>query len=95
VGGSVSTGVHSLIEPAVEGLPVLFGPVHDNSFEALRLIEAEAAFPVRDQTEIRNLLRKLLEDRSAREAAGARARRYVESQLGATEKCVEAIAEYL
>jgi 3-deoxy-D-manno-octulosonic-acid transferase len=95
VGGGFSTGVHSVIEPAVEGLPVLFGPVHDNSFEALRLIEAEAAFPVRDQADMRNMFRKLLEDGSAREAAGARARRYVESQLGATEKCVEAIAEYL
>jgi 3-deoxy-D-manno-octulosonic-acid transferase len=95
VGGSFSTGVHSVIEPAIEGLPVLFGPVHDNSFEALRLIEAGAGFAVESETDIRETLEHLLLDTNARMNAGDRARRYVESQLGATEKCVAAIEEYL
>jgi 3-deoxy-D-manno-octulosonic-acid transferase len=87
--------VHSVIEPAIERLPVLFGPVHDNSFEALRLIEVGAGWVVRNPTEIRDRLERLLYDDDAREKAGDRAGRYVESQLGATDKCVAEIADYL
>lgn len=95
IGGSFSTGVHSVIEPAIEGLPVIVGPVHDNSFEALRLIETGAAFVVQDQEDVRSRLESLLYDDDARDRAGVKARRYVESQLGATDKCVAALAEYL
>jgi 3-deoxy-D-manno-octulosonic-acid transferase len=95
VGGGFSTGVHSVIEPAVESLPVLFGPVHDNSFEALRLIEVGAGFPVGSERDVHDTLKRLLADAAARTGAGQRAREYVESQLGATEKCVAAVAEYL
>jgi len=95
VGGGFSTGVHSVIEPAIEGLPVLFGPVHDNSFEALRLLESGAGFAVHSADEIGACVTRLLDDESARQGAGEAARHYVESQLGATEKCVAAIEEYL
>jgi 3-deoxy-D-manno-octulosonic-acid transferase len=95
VGGAFSTGVHSVIEPAIEGLPVLFGPTHENSFEALRLIDARAGFAVETASDIAATLADLLSDAAAREAAGRAARAYVESQLGATEKCVAAIEEYL
>lgn len=95
VGGGFSTGVHSVIEPAIEGLPVLFGPQHDNSFEALRLRDAGAGFVVETVSDVEETLTRLLQDAPARDAAGDAARSYVESQLGATEKCVAAIEEYL
>jgi 3-deoxy-D-manno-octulosonic-acid transferase len=95
IGGSFSTGVHSVIEPAIEKMPVLFGPVHDNSFEALRLIECGAGFAVANGRDIRSHLEDLLYDKSALRRAGEAAARYVQSQLGATEKCMAAIEEYL
>ncbi|MGD8413066.1 MAG: glycosyltransferase N-terminal domain-containing protein [Candidatus Latescibacterota bacterium] len=95
VGGGFSTGVHSVIEPAIEGLPVLFGPHHDNSFEALRLREAGAGFTVESGKDVAEVLSRLLADDEFRRTAGAAARAYVESQLGATQKCVAAIADYL
>ena len=95
IGGSFSTGVHSVIEPAIEKMPVLFGPVHDNSFEALRLIECGAGFAVADGRDIHENLERLLYDESALRQAGEAAARYVQSQLGATEKCMAAIEEYL
>jgi 3-deoxy-D-manno-octulosonic-acid transferase len=95
IGGAFTTGVHSVIEPAIAGLPALFGPRHDNSFEALRLIERDAGWCVRDEAAIRERLEFLLYDDRARTAAGERARAYVESQLGATEKCLAAMADYL
>jgi 3-deoxy-D-manno-octulosonic-acid transferase len=95
VGGGFSTGVHSVIEPAIEGLPVLFGPAHENSFEALCLRDAGAGFAVDRAADVRDTLNRLLTDKEVCNAAGDAARAYVESQLGATEKCVAAIEEYL
>jgi 3-deoxy-D-manno-octulosonic-acid transferase len=95
VGGSFSTGVHSVIEPAIAGLPVLFGPVHANSFEALELLAAGAAFCETDARGIHDRLHAFVADEALRAAAGRRARAYVESQLGATQKCLAALREYI
>ncbi len=95
VGGSFSTGVHSVIEPAVMGIPVLFGPVHQNSFEALELLRYEAGIETRNEAEIFGALDSWANNASTRTEMGVNARRYVESQLGATERCMAAIHEYL
>lgn len=95
IGGSFSTGVHSVIEPAVMGIPVVFGPVHRNSFEAIRLVEEGAAFAVHNAVGMCDTLSSLVRDRNARAGAGARARAYVESQCGATQRCMDVISSYL
>jgi 3-deoxy-D-manno-octulosonic-acid transferase len=95
VGGSFTTGVHNVIEPAVMGIPVLFGPVHENSFEALQLIRHHAAIEVNTEAEIFDALGVLVKDRSKRTEMGKLARQFVESELGATQRCLEAIREYL
>lgn len=95
VGGAFSTGVHSVIEPAIAGVPVVFGPRHDNSFEALQLIARGAAVCARTADEIHDALSGFLSDDARRHRAGAAARAYVESQLGATEKCMAAVLPYL
>ncbi|HXV14832.1 MAG TPA: glycosyltransferase N-terminal domain-containing protein [Candidatus Krumholzibacteria bacterium] len=95
VGGAFTTGVHSVIEPAIAGVPVVFGPKHDNSFEALQLVERGAARVIRTADEAYHALAAWLRDEAARKSAGAAGRAYVESQLGATEKCMAALAPYL
>ncbi len=95
VGGSFSTGVHSVIEPAIAGVPVLFGPVHDNALEALELVARGAGFAVRDAASAERTLRTLLDDPSARRRAGEAAEAYVRSQLGATAKCLAQIEPFL
>ena len=95
VGGAFTTGVHSVIEPAIAGVPVVFGPRHDNSFEAIQLVEHGAARAIRTADEAYAALSTWLRDESARKAAGAAARAYVDSQLGATEKCMAALTPYL
>lgn len=95
VGGSFSTGVHNVIEPAVMGIPVLFGPVHKNSFEAIELLRHEAAIEAGGETEMFRALDAWATDPSKRAEMGGNARRYVESHLGATGRCLEAIREYL
>ena len=91
VGGAFSTGVHSVIEPAIAGIPVVFGPRHDNSFEAARLLRLGAATAVASAAEAYAALGGYLTDEALRRRAGAAGRAYVESQLGATEKCMAAL----
>lgn len=95
VGGAFTTGVHSVIEPAIAGVPVVFGPRHQNSFEALQLVERGAARTVRTVADVYAALGAWLRDETARAQAGRAARAYVESQLGATEKCMAALVKYL
>jgi 3-deoxy-D-manno-octulosonic-acid transferase len=95
VGGAFSTGVHSVIEPAIAGLPVVFGPKYENSFEAIQLIERGAATSVSNEEETYAALRRYLTDETVRRDAGAAATTYVRSQLGATEKCMAALSSYL
>lgn len=86
VGGSFSTGVHNVMEPAVFGQPVVFGPVHMNSFEALELIKAGCAFGATDTFSIEAALARFLVDDSLREQTGTRAMALIRDNIGATGK---------
>ena len=92
VGGSLffrgsNRGGHNLMEPAIAGVPVLFGPHHSSFAEtAAALVEAGAGAVVRDGEEIsRNLLR-LVEDEAGRRRMGEKARAAILSRQGATER---------
>lgn len=81
-GGLAGTGLHSVIEPAAAGLPVLFGSRHDR-WEASGLVETDAAREV-DRTNIYATLVALL-DPKRRRRMGEAARAYVRAHAGAGE----------
>lgn len=85
VGGSFSTGVHNVMEPAVFAQPVIFGPVNTNSFEAGELIKAGCAFAINDAAGAEAILEKLISDDSFRIDAGNKAKDLIYNNLGATE----------
>jgi 3-deoxy-D-manno-octulosonic-acid transferase len=95
VGGSFRQGVHNVLEPAVYGVPILFGPRHENSQEAIALVRRTAAFVVRDQENCYSILRRLLENRHERLRAGKEASRLVKENIGATERCITHLDEVL
>ena len=68
VGGGFGEGVHNVLEPAVYGVPVLIGPNHGNSHEAMELIKREGLIAVEDAAGLSAQLERLLAD--YREAAG-------------------------
>lgn len=86
VGGSFRQGIHNVLEAAVYGIPVLFGPKHRNSHEPLMLVEHGGAFVVNDRDDLHRTLKHLLEDERARAAAGEHAARFVASHVGATDR---------
>lgn len=97
VGGSlVPTGGHNVLEPALLGLPVLFGPHMFNFTEAgERLLETEAAWRVADAATLAATLDRLLADPALRQQAGQRGRAVVERHRGALKALLDSIATLL
>ncbi|MBW3533990.1 MAG: hypothetical protein KY453_02035 [Gemmatimonadetes bacterium] len=85
-GGFHGQGLHSVLEPAAAGLPVLFGPRHHNARAAGELVEAGAARVVGDAPAAVDALRAWLGDGDARLHAGERALRYIGGHRGAAER---------
>ncbi len=95
VGGSFRQGVHNILEPAIFGLPVLYGPKHTNSQEAVELIRRGGGFVVRDSKALFRMLRKLFSDSTARSAAGAVSESFVREHSGATKRFLQFLQPYL
>ena len=95
VGGGFGDGIHSLLEAAAWGKPVIFGPRHTKFAEAKGLINAGGGFEVRNAEELRAVLEKLLTDPTARAEASEAAGRYAREYGGATERIVKVIAPSL
>ena len=84
VGGGFGINVHNTLEPAVHGIPVLFGPHHRNSPEAAGLADRGGAFVVRDEASLHDALKTLTGSSSPRLQAGRAARAFVMDHAGAT-----------
>ncbi len=97
VGGSlVDGGGHNILEPAVYGKPIVFGPHMDNFREiAAAFLASGAACQVKSAGELEAVLLELLADPARRAGLGAAARALVEANRGAREKTVAAISELL
>jgi 3-deoxy-D-manno-octulosonic-acid transferase len=94
-GGFHAAGLHSVIEPAAFGAPVLFGPGHDMSREAGLLLAAGGARVIRDAGETATALESWLFESAARVVAGAAAVAVVQRELGATERSVRLVERLL
>jgi 3-deoxy-D-manno-octulosonic-acid transferase len=95
VGGSFRQGIHNVLEPAVYGIPVVYGPRHQNSQEAQELIHRGGGFVVNDQQECYRTLRTLLGNKKANAAAGHAALKLVEENIGATERFIQHLSKVL
>jgi 3-deoxy-D-manno-octulosonic-acid transferase len=97
VGGSlVDSGGHNILEPAVFGKPIVFGPYMQNFAEiAQTFLENGAAIQVRTGRELEPALVGLLGDPVRRARLGAAARALVEANRGARVKTLAAIAQLL
>lgn len=97
IGRSLSGhGGQNPIEPAVWGVPVLFGPRMENFRDIARsLLDAGGAIRVGDEANLVAALTDLLADPARRREMGEKARSAVESRRGATRRNLEALRELL
>lgn len=91
VGGTlVPVGGHNLLEPALWGKPVLFGPHTDHCEEsAARLLEAGAGTRVRDGQELGREAESLVRDEVRREQMGQAALRVMTENRGAVKRSLD------
>ena len=97
VGGSlVDAGGHNILEPAVFGKPILFGPHMQNFAEIARaFLDNGAAVQVADGRALERALLDLLDDPVRRASLGAAARALVEANRGARIRTLAVIAQLL
>lgn len=85
VGGGFGKGIHNINEPAVFGIPVLFGPNNAKFIEAQEMKACGGGFEINDSIDAGLMLDKLLSDNNFRNEAGNAAGNYIQSHIGATD----------
>ena len=91
VGGGFGVGIHNILEAAVYGIPVIFGPKYHKFMEAKQLLEENGAFSIKNYEELSQLLDKMISDTEYLKEVGANADNYVRKNLGASEKILDQI----
>jgi len=56
VGGAFKTGLHNILEAAVYGKPIFFGPHYDHFNEAIQLVALKGAFSIHSSEEMREIM---------------------------------------
>ena len=95
VGGSFKQGIHNVLEPSAFGVPIIFGPNHLNSQEAVELKKISGAFEVNNSIEFLHILKKLINDVDLKNNSGFIAKNFVEQNLGATKIFMDFLTTYL
>ncbi|MEO7361330.1 MAG: glycosyltransferase N-terminal domain-containing protein [Gemmatimonadaceae bacterium] len=92
VGGAFhKSGLHSVLEPAAYGVPVVFGPLHAMSREAGLLLEQHGARSVATREQCGAVITEWLANEGARTQSGARAKAFVQSELGAADRSLQLV----
>ena len=92
-GGFGESGIHNVLEAAVYGKPVIFGPEYEKSAEAEALIDCGGAFSITNALELEAVLNKLFENDNYLRQCSMAAKNYVYAKRGATEKIIKYIQE--
>lgn len=86
VGGGFGVGIHNLLEAAIYGVPVLFGPNNQRFQEAQELKACGGGLEICDKKTLTERLDSLLNDSEELKRSGNASDIYVNSQIGATDK---------
>lgn len=89
VGGSFQQGIHNTMEPAIYGIPVMYGPVHRNSSEAIAFAGDNGGIVVQNSQAIKDWTLRLLQDQSLMKEKGAKSYNFSSNKTGATKKLIE------
>ena len=92
-GGFGDDGVHNVLEAAVYGKPVVYGPVIEKYIEAVELTESGGGIVIDSAVEAEKVFDRLLRNEREREEMGRASREYVHSRKGATARVIGFIQE--
>ena len=91
IGGGMTTGIHNLMEPAVAGLPTIFGPRYSHAPEAEKLIISKGGYCVRNKTEFEKTITKLFDSPEKLENASRAAKNTIYDNLGSSSSIIRGI----
>lgn len=94
-GGFHDAGLHSVLEPAAFGAPVLFGPKHRRSRDALELLKHGGAIAVRSGADIERAILAWIGDPQLRRSAGQQALAVIERGRGAADRSLKLVETLL
>ncbi len=94
-GGFGEDGLHSVLEPAAAGLPVVFGPRHANARAAGELAESGGGAAVEDVAGLARRLQEWVVEGEARDYAAHRALDYIHRHLGASSRTALLLEELI
>ncbi len=95
IGGGFGKSIHNVLEAAVYGMPVIFGPRFEKFNEAKGLIAAGGGIGVMTGDELKQRVDELLRDEMKLKAAGEKAGEFVLGNTGATQKILAHVAQVL
>ena len=92
-GGFNEDGIHNVLEPAVYGKPVIFGPVYEKFAEAVDLVDCGAGISISNALELEKVLSELWNNEALLIEKSEAAKKYVFSKSGGTNHIMEYIQE--
>ena len=90
-GGFGYNGLHNILEAAVYGKPVIFGPEYEKNFEAEEMIESTGAISIESAIELEKIVNNLLNKPEEIESRGNAAKNYIYNNAGASQKIINYI----
>ncbi len=87
-GGFGDDGLHNILEAAVYGKPVIFGPEYEKNFEAEELIDCTGGISIGNALELEKVVNNLLNHQEELISRSIAAKNYVYKNAGATEKII-------
>ena len=92
IGGGFGVGIHNVLEAAVYGIPVIFGPNNKKFREAQHLLANKGGFEINSYEDFEQLMNKFLSDEAYLKQSGKAAGDYVKGNAGAMEKIMKRVA---
>jgi 3-deoxy-D-manno-octulosonic-acid transferase len=92
-GGFTKDGIHNVLEAAVFGKPVIWGPNDSKYQEAIGLRNAYGGIKIKNAKGLKNILEKLFNDAAFSTTTGDAALKYVQDHAGATQKTIDCIKQ--
>ncbi len=96
VGGAMGTsGLHNILEPAAEGIPVIIGKNHHKFPGAKALIDLGGVISISTAKECTQVLLALMQNEALRQEKGTTNRTFITQNQGATQHTLKLIKNYL
>jgi 3-deoxy-D-manno-octulosonic-acid transferase len=93
IGGGFGKGIHNTLEPAIYGLPVIFGPAYHKFTEAVELTALAGAFPVQNEGGLLSTINQQFENPNLLKTTSEITANYVMERVGATSVIMDKVCK--